>query len=704
MLEVDKMRHSVWFVLVCLAAFVLATPAARSAAAEEEPEVKRLFGFERDEIAEHGATIEEVEDAEVETITATFGTYRAIGTIEKDNASAGEWALVRTIADRWNWLLPDNETIYYERVRQGGVLKSWGWFYRVLGTDWSGYDRLWIDVFSEDGVLRVRTELEDDKLPEPVRRAFDVPKGRWVTLEIDLAAAVDAVHLDLENVRVLDMLVIERLDAPQGSRIRVDNIRLAREGAESEHPVLRDETPIKLKVHPVGDLVELEALDIARTEPPEEGAVGRIARERRAAYGLMSAMDRAIGRFGDGGVVLVMASQAFVSLDGGLTWTGLDGQPDGTLYSRDHRGHHRAAALVEGPNFFAAYTTNRCAGGAGRTANKFSRGVRGDERWTLGPEVVIDSSTRHCHAGFSLARTNEGILWSAWNHRGTDLSRRWALEARTRWSPDDGRTWLTTACNGIVGPQLPNSGGVLLAPVGEEQVAIFWRHGNRNLVMAHSEPIRLEVDEIQGDRVWLDGGSRQGLELGVEGLLTLPDDRHLVLRVISVEDERSETVVMGDAPGANEIEEGQEVVAMRWSSPITIADGDANRRGPCSATVVGDDLFVATSAHRHSPSSVYCYDGEQVTEVSPEGFEFPNPLLVNAGGKLAMVWREGENAVRFAIRNNDGGWSQPRAVLETEEPTQTLVAPQSADGFIPIAVGMADRQTLLTTAILLEAE
>ena len=50
-----------------------------------------------------------------------------------------------------------------------------------------------------------------------------------------------------------------------------------------------------------------------------------------------------------GGVILVPGHSAYLSLDAGKTWTGLDGKGKSTRLARDFRGHHRACASVS-PN------------------------------------------------------------------------------------------------------------------------------------------------------------------------------------------------------------------------------------------------------------------------------------------------------------------------------------------------------------------
>jgi hypothetical protein len=109
------------------------------------------------------------------------------------------------------------------------VMTTFQWLTRADASlrDWSGYDFLRIDVRTEKTPVKLRLALEDEILEPPVMRTYQVPPGKWVTLELDLNQAVRARGLRLDEIA--NFWLLGR--ASRRAEVRIDNIRIAKRGA-----------------------------------------------------------------------------------------------------------------------------------------------------------------------------------------------------------------------------------------------------------------------------------------------------------------------------------------------------------------------------------------------------------------------------------------------------------------------------------------
>jgi hypothetical protein len=443
-----------------------AVVAAVLLASSGEPQAKPLFGFERDAVAA-------IEKLEVDT-PAAYAIHNSFAGRTGD-ATEGRWALVRTLVNRYGFLAPGNRTTYYNYHRIGCLLNTHGWFTKAMPQDWSGFAAFRVDVKSDSADLVMLLELEDAVIPDPVTRRYTAPAGKWVALEVDLAEAAQRLGLDLKHVAGLRLIATEMSTGVQSTAVRVDNLRLVAAGAPDRLPVLRDTTPMALPLRRPGLITPLDPVDVSMTKPLS-GEVGVIdlagdPKWRRPDYPLFMVKERLLGGFGGSGVLLVTGGNvARLSLDGGVTWQGLDGRPTPTRLLTDIRGH-RATVLVDGRDLYVACVPDHCAGGSGRTELFFTRALYRDGRWTVGPQVVFETGLRHCADRLSLVKQKTGRLWVGWDHLG--VSGTYSIHAK--FSDDTGLTWKDGGRNGLVGEEgsgIPT--GPYLAEYGDGVVCV-WR-------------------------------------------------------------------------------------------------------------------------------------------------------------------------------------------------------------------------------------
>jgi len=666
-----------------LTAVVLAP--AYGAAAE-----KLLCSFEKDEVAKWGAKFKTASDTRYETIR--FNYYKNVGTGSTETATHGTWALERTIGDRYNFLRPGNRTVYYEQVRMGRVLGTYGWFRRAFPADWTGHDLLRLDVRTSGPSIRLRVELEDEVIAHPVVRIFRVPGGKWVTAEVDLVQAARERRLDLAKMAQLAAIVVEHLDGKRPFKVWLDNIRLAKRDAKATLPVVRDASPLTPPAPLRAKAVTFKPYDIARTTPAA-GAVGTIPITRKPSYNLMKVMERAVGGFGEGGIIVVNGPSAYLSLDAGKTWTGLDGTGASTRLSCDHRGHHRATATVLGTDIFVAYCTNKCAGGGGRTRNHFTKAVRGKTAWQVGPEVAIETGARHCTDRLSIARAASGRLWCAWNHSG-----RSGGAVRAKFSDDGGETWLDAGLNGLVAHSRTNGWareGPFLTWFGDEVLCV-WRHSQKAIVYSQARQVETHIARVDAvERAALAAGSELGLRTGGAVLIRRDDKTVATLRLVDVGAKESVAVI--ESGDRKAVRRDAAALGFAWSAPKPIT---RRHRSCCVATGRDGRLYVLATAPK-ALGKVFCFDGKTWSDDTPPELtrSIPMPLLVACGDRMACVWNA-NGKLMVSVKPNGGKWGAAKQVAEEKEPMASLAAPQTApDAFIPIAWSTKSRTFIKVVAV-----
>jgi len=114
------------------------------------------------------------------------------------------------------------------------ILNSFGWFPKHCPTDWTGFDLLRVDVKSTVQV-KMRICIEDLYTEPWLGATYDVPAGKWVTLDMNIAKAAKERSFDFKHIASLLLVGIE---SPKPPQILVDNIRLATKGASAKHVLL----------------------------------------------------------------------------------------------------------------------------------------------------------------------------------------------------------------------------------------------------------------------------------------------------------------------------------------------------------------------------------------------------------------------------------------------------------------------------------
>jgi len=341
--------------------------------------------------------------------------------------------------------------------------------------DWSPYSRLRADV-KVSVATTVRLFVEDDFIEPPVAASYDVPPGKWVTLELDLARAARQRKL---NTRDIVNLWITATPSADG-KFNLDNIRVASGRTAPRLKALRYEEsfalpPRRLPRKPI--LPKRPAglkLDRSPVEPAAPSVV-KVGRARVAPFGWITAVDNqriflAVGR----------PPRAFYTLDGGKTWR--KAAPP-VVRNEDH-GTARGSALDARGDGAAISSGPGCAGiGVAAPRQFMTKYTFTGSGWVARtPASIVDCDIRHCGSSMSMLRLRHGAragrLWAAWGQVG----RQRELAIHAKFSDDDGVTWHTWGAGGrIPGSReddwSTNSYGYQQARLAEFEghVACFWQ-------------------------------------------------------------------------------------------------------------------------------------------------------------------------------------------------------------------------------------
>ena len=659
-------------------------PAGESAGGGE----KLLCSFEKDEVARWGAKFKT--ESGKEYVTERFVTYVDVGAGTAETATEGKWALVRRINDRYGFLAPGNKTHPYELHRCGTVLNTYGWFRKAFPSDWTGYELLRMDVRAEKTGVRLRLEIEDEFIPEPVAREYVVSDGEWVTIEVDLKQAARERRLDLSKMVNIVLTAVERSskDAMEFA-VLVDKVRLAKAGMPCALKVLRDGSPMTLPPRPKAAAKETAPLNISAAAKAD-GAVSSVAADG-GGYALMAAMDRCIGGFGGGGVIVVPGHTAYLSLDGGKSWTGLDGRPGGTRIAADFRGRHRATATVYGADVLMAFCTDRCAGGGGRTMNKATSAIRSGDRWKIGPETPFEFGQRHCVDRLSMVRDAAGREWVAWNQ----VNVLHGTEVRAKWRYPGGEEWFQCGENARIYPHGAAGGaGPYLTACGEG-VACFWRDESQGALWSRAVPVRTKVAALkEGGAIEVAAGTSAGIRIGAN-LVMERNGKYLAAFTVTKTTGNMSTAAPDPGP-AGIAKEGDELLAFAWSPASDIEKG---RWEPSSAATLPDGTVFAALQSPGKAPKVMRLEGGRWVQDSPAGIGGWRPMLSACGGRLTCAWFEGKT-VFLCARGPDGKWGGAKKIAEEQDLIETIAAPLvGPENFVPIAWSTKKRDAVKVAAV-----
>jgi hypothetical protein len=304
--------------------------------------------------------------------------------------------------------------------------------------DWSGYDLLWVDVRCDAAAVEIRLALEDDILEPPVMRTYKIPKGKWVTLELDLNEAVRARGLQL--AKIANFWLLGR--ASVRAEMRIDNIRIVQRGISAPRQLLRDPSPMTVSVvRPKRPQVPA----LAKELKPDRTAIQLakpivVARGSIVPFGWVTAYDNRflfIAYSAQDGAMPV--AKAVYTDDGGRSWKQLPGPAARNL---DH-GTARGCAIDATGDGVAVSSGPGCAGlghaSARQHLTKYTFTGRG---WKAEFPTILDSDIRHCGSNVSVVRLRsgpyQGRLWASWGQIG----RAHRIGVHVKFSDDDGRTWV----------------------------------------------------------------------------------------------------------------------------------------------------------------------------------------------------------------------------------------------------------------------
>lgn len=570
------------------------------------------------------------------------GGFAAIGQwlIFKGQASQGEHALGISLVTNRDYIvysptkieLPPEPVWYYGLLNNnwaaanGALFNTCGVFRRMFPADWSDYDLLRLDAYGLDVKQTIRIVLEDEEIGPPIVRNLTIEPGKWVTLEIDLRAAVKERGLDLARMATLAVGVSELHEKPKvegQTTALIDNLRLAGAKTPATLPVVRDSTSHALPAYfktsrpapvkkPAGkpDRSPLKLdkpFQIDSDKPASVAPVGWVAAydNQRLLVGYSH------GMVSDGTARILLLQ----SLDGGQKWRGLDGgdKPTGLhVFNPDH-GSGRGDVAGAGADVLL-FNNLGCAGPNITSLRLFARKLTlGDKGWEVREmPALVDCDLRHCNSNHSIVRGPDGRLWGAYGmvgRLGTNC-------INLRYSDDDGLTWKSWAesKSGLVPGSLhSDKKGIgfgytfeepCLAPLGAG-VACIWQERSGydfvRLLWSHFDGQRWSpVEEIEQPKRTVSGSvtrppihavSLGGKEIFLvsalfDGVLHYDGERWQTEPVevpagsrISAAGDKAIVVIGGDGKPVNKgplvLRAWQRTSAGRWSGPVELAREDA---------------------------------------------------------------------------------------------------------------------------------
>ncbi len=341
------------------------------------------------------------------------------------------------------------------------IFSTWQWLvYSDCGlTDWTGFDRLRVDVKAVSAGAKLWLSVEDDEIEPPVTARYTVPRGKWATIELDLDRAAAERGMNLADVVNFWLLGTARKE----TEVLVDNVRVCTADSPTKLEVIRDETSFALAPRKARKSPKRPAIPRG-TERAKGLAAGGSPRQildgSVVPFGFIGAFDDdriILGRTIHGDHLLSrpevspMRKQAAVvtqSTDGGVTWTEL---PDPTWRNLDH-GSARGS-IIDGRGEAVVLSSGPGCAGVGRPTprqhlTKYTfTGSGWEPRF---PAAIVDSDIRHCGSNFSCVRlsggANKGMLWGAWGN----VDRKRTLDIHVACSDDDGVTWWPWGASGRV--------------------------------------------------------------------------------------------------------------------------------------------------------------------------------------------------------------------------------------------------------------
>ncbi|MFH0919843.1 MAG: T9SS type A sorting domain-containing protein [Fibrobacterota bacterium] len=543
--------------------------------------------------------------------------------------------------------------------RMGTVFMTKGHFGSWLGTDWSGYDRLRIDIKSTVDSCVVWLQLQDETSSPFLIRKYVVPANSWVTLEYDLARAnrllsipqtaegaaywgVDTLKGRLLNPAKLTNININAVAfyGKRAERILIDNMRLLKAGADdgSALQVVRDTSAL-----PAVQALPMAAPSWAkyagaRDKTPlsfETPSVIDYGSGGNYCYPLLSGIPYAIAAVDNNRLIMAgwIYGAAKHSVDGGKTWT----SSGSVLHSQMAPGNYLCGS---GDDLLVFYTES-CAGGVGPSAFWFRQFKFNGTGWDLSARAMIHPNTYHC-AEWKVTgvRQNNGRIWMAANND----TRYGGRHAQAIFSDDGGGLWRSQDAAGVVDGESARTYG-------------------------------LSSGKQIGIPLWVENSSKWSYS-NLHTLGTLSKMPGVYTRPMIIPYGENAACLFNEAYSVK----WSRFDGSSWSTPATILNLD-------------QDVYTAVTYHSDSiyfsvNSKVYVFNGSgsAVDITPPDG---KGGVLSLSGNTLLTFWQEqsgSEYLIRYSTKElPDGNWS-PAATLATEtvscKLSSTMVAPEN---FFPVA-------------------
>jgi hypothetical protein len=415
------------------------------------------------------------------------------------NHTEGEMALVTTVApintEKQTATYTRTEFLYYfyPNIRRGLVearplMTSFQWLVKARPDlrDFSDYDLLWVDIHSNPGPVELWLAIEDNLLEPPVMRTYKIPENKWVTVELDLREASRVRELDLTKITNFWLMA----KSPVRTTVRIDNIRIVKQGVPAANKSLRDNSPMTI---PVIRSKRPELPSVPSTAKPDRTVIKltkpvTVAAGSIVPFGWVSAYDNkhifvAYSAKDNTNPEAKDEARAVFTNDGGCSWKQL---ADPTARNLDH-GTARGCAVDVTGDGIAISSGPGCAGlGNPNPRQHLTKYTFTGKGWEVRYPSILDSDIRHCGSNASVVRLPsgpfKGRLWASWGQIGREHS----MDVHVKFSDDDGRTWLPWG----KGAALPGSQSAewsdgtygypetVLCPY-KEHVACFWRHKRR---------------------------------------------------------------------------------------------------------------------------------------------------------------------------------------------------------------------------------
>ncbi|MFH0983306.1 MAG: hypothetical protein V2A79_17445, partial [Planctomycetota bacterium] len=341
--------------------------------------------------------------------------------------------------------------------------------------DWSGYELLRFDIFSEKAPAVIGCRVFDSSGPQIKAHylglrsnvaVFKVPQDKQATCDFPLAEMARVAEMDLSKMTGL----VLRINGYEGDAdIFVDNIRLVtREAAagDARSPLVKMEGEPKPYARPV--IYKVVKRDPEKMKP-ESGAVeklgpvtvysgvgsggsgsyacggghfggsgwtyfqslrrGCVAYDNKRLLVLMGAgpkESQAVGKDCEGGGVWAMAS-----FDGGATWGGL--KPGEKLPRRFCDWYWRATASSDAGGDVYHIGTENCSSYHEGYGIIFRRLAFTGEGWEDDRLSLVSQNLRKCPSDARAWRLPDGRIWATWSDG-------WG-GCVAKYSDDDGYTW-----------------------------------------------------------------------------------------------------------------------------------------------------------------------------------------------------------------------------------------------------------------------